>query len=417
VKLYFVRVTAPARSFNPFRTLAVHRNFRLFWFGQTLSLVGTWMQQVATSWLALELSNDPFIVGLVSAAGTVPILLFAMPAGVFADRRRKLGLVRIAQVLMLLQASLLWWFSWSGHITIAALIGLTLAFGLLEAFEIPARQSLIIRLVNKDDLQDAIALNSGGFNLARILGPTAAALVIAQLGIAWCFGVNALSYLAVLVGLALIRLPAGVDEPTATTRSTLHGIQEAYQYIRNDRLMWILMRVVALFSFLGIPVLTMLPVMARDHLRLDASGYGALMMCFGVGALLGALALAAQGGRVPRGAILTVSSLGLGLAMGAFGLSTDVVLSGAMMFVCGIAMIANNALINGLMQSRVPDAMRARIMALYVTVYIGMHPVGSALAGWFSREVGVSHTVAGMGALLFLAAAWAFRRYPELRRA
>ena len=410
-------MTAPARSFNPFRTLAVHRNFRLFWFGQTLSLVGTWMQQVATSWLALELSNDPFVVGLVSAAGTVPILLFAMPAGVFADRRRKLNLVRIAQVLMLLQASLLWWFTWSGHITIAALIGLSLAFGLLEAFEIPARQSLIIRLVNKDDLQDAIALNSGGFNLARILGPSAAALVIAQLGIAWCFGVNAMSYLAVLIGLAMIRLPVGTDEPAATTRSTLHGILEAYYHIRNDRLMWILMRVVGLFSLFGIPVLTMLPVMARDHLHLDASGYGALMMCFGAGALLGALALAAQGGRVPRGAVLTVSSLGLGLAMGVFGLSTSVVLSGTMMFLCGIAMIANNAIINGLMQSRVPDAMRARVMALYVTVYIGMHPVGSALAGWFSREVGVSYTVAGMGALLFLAAAWAFRRYPELRRA
>ena len=410
-------MTAPARSFNPFRTLAVHRNFRLFWFGQTLSLVGTWMQQVATAWLALELSNDPFVVGLVSAAGTIPILLFAMPAGVFADRRRKLKLVRIAQVLMLMQASLLWWFTWSGNITIGALIGLSLAFGLLEAFEIPARQSLIIRLVNKDDLQDAIALNSGGFNLARILGPSVAALVIAQLGIAWCFGVNALSYLAVLIGLAMIRLPEGTDIGAASPHSTLHGIREAFQYIRNDRLMWILMRVVSLFSLLGIPVLTMLPVMARDHLHLDASGYGALMMCFGAGALLGALVLAGPGGRLPRGAILTVSSVGLGIAMGVFGLSTSVVLSGTMMFFCGVAMIANNAIINGLMQSRVPDAMRARVMALYVTVYIGMHPLGSALAGWFSRQFSVSMTVAGMGALLFLVAAWAFRRYPELRRA
>jgi predicted MFS family arabinose efflux permease len=177
------------------------------------------------------------------------------------------------------------------------------------------------------------------------------------------------------------------------------------------------MRVVALFSLLGIPVLTMLPVMARDHLHLDASGYGALMMCFGVGALLGALVLAGPGGRLPRGAILTVSSVSLGMAMAVFGLSTSVVLSGTMMFFCGIAMIANNAIINGLMQSRVPDAMRARVMALYVTVYIGMHPLGSAVAGWFSRQFSVSTTVAGMGTLLFIVAALAFRRYPELRRA
>src|SRR6185436_16023399 len=145
------------------------------------------MQQIATSWLALELSNDAFLVGLVSAAGTVPILLFSMPAGVIADRSRKLRLVLWAQAFFLVQATLLWWFTWSGHIAIGGLIALVVISGLLEAFEIPARQSLIVRLVNKEDLQNAIALNSGGFNLARILGPSLAALVIGSLGIAWCF--------------------------------------------------------------------------------------------------------------------------------------------------------------------------------------------------------------------------------------
>jgi MFS family permease len=195
------------RSINPFRTLARHRNFRLFWLGQTTSLIGTWMQQVAIGWLALELSNDPFLVGLVSAAGTFPILLLSLPAGVLADRTEKLRLVKIAQLLMLIEASLLWWFAWSGKMTIAWLLGLALFGGTLSAVEIPARQSLIVDLVVKEDLQDAIALNSGGFNLARILGPTMAALVIAQFGLAWCFGFNALSYLAVLIGLAMVRLP------------------------------------------------------------------------------------------------------------------------------------------------------------------------------------------------------------------
>ncbi|MDA1080182.1 MAG: MFS transporter [Gemmatimonadetes bacterium] len=410
-------MTAPARTFNPFRVLAVHRNFRLFWFGQTASLIGTWMQQVSTAWLALELTNDAFMVGIVGAAGTLPMLLFSMPAGVFADKSRKLRLVRFAQMCFVVQATTLWWFTWSGHVTIGVLIALVLVSGMLEAFEIPARQSLIIRLVNKDDLQDAIALNSGGFNLARIIGPSIAAVVIAQLGIAWCFGINALSYVAVLIAISMIRIPAGIDEPGESKHSTMQGIREAFAYVRGDRMMWILIRVVALFSLLGIPILTMLPVMARDHLNLGAGGYGALMMSFGLGALLGALIIAGQGGVLRRGRVLTVSSVTLGLAMLVFGVSTSPILSGAMLVVCGMAMMGNNALINGLMQSRMPDALRARVMALYVTVYIGMHPVGSAVAGWFAREVGVSYTVTGMGTLLFVSAALVFRRYPELRRA
>jgi MFS family permease len=410
-------VTVPARSFNPFHTLAVHRNFRLFWFGQTVSLVGTWMQQIATSWLALELSNDAFIVGLVSAAGTLPILLFSVPAGVVADRSRKLRLVLWAQAFFLVQAVVLWWFTWSGHIAIGGLIALVLTSGLLEAFEIPARQSLIVRLVNKEDLPNAIALNSGGFNLARIIGPSLAALVIGSLGIAWCFGINALSYFAVLIAILRVKLPPGSDEPVETSHSTLHGIREAWHYIRSDRLTWVLIRTIGLFSILGIPVLAMLPVMARDHLNLDASGYSALMMCFGVGALMGALVIAGNRGHVPRGVLLTTCSVALGLALLVFGLSTSVVLSGAMLFVAGVAMMGNNALINGLVQGRVPDALRARVMGLYVTVYIGAHPIGSAIAGWSSRTLGAAQTMALMGALLFLAAVWVFRKYPELRRA
>ena len=291
-------MTTAVRTANPFRTLARHRNFRLFWFGQTISLVGTWMQQIATGWLALELTNSAFMVGLVAAAGTIPILLFALPAGVLADRSDKLRVVRIAQTMMLVEASVLWGFTWSGRITIDWLLALVLFGGLLSSVEIPARQSLIIDLVVKDDLLDAIALNSGGFNLARILGPTVAALVIASLGLSWCFGFNALSYLAVLVGLALIRLP-GRDSGLARVAhpSAIAGMLEALRYVRNDRLMWILMRIVAVFSVLSVPILTLLPVVARDQLHLGVSGYGLLMTCYGVGATLGALAIASQGGR------------------------------------------------------------------------------------------------------------------------
>jgi MFS family permease len=410
-------MTAPAvRSANPFRTLARHRNFRLFWFGQTISLIGTWMQQVATGWLALELTNSAYMVGLVAAAGSIPILLFSLPAGVLADRSDKLRVVRVAQSLMLVEASVLWWFAWSGHMTIEWLLALVLFGGVLSSVEIPARQSLIIDLVVKDDLLDAIALNSGGFNLARILGPTIAAVVIASLGLSWCFGFNALSYLAVLVGLALIRLPArsgsGVSHPSA-----IAGMREALRYVRNDRIMWILMRIVAVFSVLSVPILTLLPVVARDVFHLGVSGYGVLMTCYGVGATLGALAIASQGGKLRRGRTLTISSLGLGTAILAFSLSRSVVFSGAMLFLTGVAVITNNALINTLLQHRVPNELRGRVMAIYVMVYVGMNPVGSYIGGWIASMVGASWAIGGMAAPMVVFTVWAFRRYSELRRA
>ncbi len=407
-----------ARAFNPFRILGRHRNFRLFFVGQTISLIGTWMQQVAVGWLALELSNDPFMVGLVSAAGSFPILLLSLPAGVLADRTHKLKLVRLAQGAMLIEATVIWWFAWSGHMTIHWLVALSLLGGTLAAFEIPARQSLIIDLVNKDDLLDAIALNSGGFNLARIVGPSIAALVIAQLGLAWCFGFNALSYLSVLIGLTLIKLPPrDPSVPVPAHGSPIEGLKEAVRYVRGDRVMWILMRMVTVFSLLSIPVLTLLPVMARDHLHLDAGGYGALMMCFGAGALAGALAIAGAGQLLPRGQMLTISTIGMGIAIMVFAASSSPVLSGLMLFLCGLAAITNNALINSLLQSRVPDALRGRVMSIYVMVYVGMNPIGSFFAGWVARQSSSAWAIGGMAAAMFAFTLWAFRRYPEVREA
>jgi len=195
------------RSINPFRTLQVHQNFRLFWIGQTVSLIGTWMQQVGQGWLALELTNSAFMVGLVSAAGSFPVLLFSLYGGVVADRRSKLRIVIICQALLLVEAAALWWFTWTGRIDIHWLLILATLGGLISAFEIPARQALIVDLVSREDLVDAIALNSGGFNLARIVGPSIAAIILAKFGLAWCFGINALSYFAVLSSLARIKLP------------------------------------------------------------------------------------------------------------------------------------------------------------------------------------------------------------------
>src|SRR4051812_10043703 len=271
----------PTPSINPFRIIQRHRNFRLFWFGQTLSLVGTWMQSMAEGWLALELSNSAFVVGMVAAAQALPILILSLHAGVVIDRNDKLRIVRTAQTLLSLQAGVLWYLTWSHHLTIAWLFILALANGTIIAFEIPARQSLIVDLVGRHDLPGAIALNSSGFNIARVVGPSIGALIIAQLGIAWCFGVNALSYIAVLVGLFMIDLPEWI--PPDKTVSPLAGIREGVDFMRRTPSVNALIKFIGVYSVLGVPYLTLMPVVARDQLHRGAGGYGALLACVGIG--------------------------------------------------------------------------------------------------------------------------------------
>src|SRR6187402_3101332 len=202
---------------NPFRVLITHRNFRSFWIGQTLSLVGSWMQSMAIGWLALELSNSAFIVGVVVASGSLPILAFSLHAGVLVDRSDKLKLVTYSQFLLLTEAVVLWGLTWSGHINVGALIALSLFGGAVASVEIPARQAMMIDLVGRDDLADAIALNSSGFNLARVVGPGIAAAVIARLGIAWCFFLNAVSFVTVLAGLFMMQMPPFVPARNRTS--------------------------------------------------------------------------------------------------------------------------------------------------------------------------------------------------------
>src|ERR671915_310494 len=240
-------------STNPFWVLQQHRNFRLFWFGQTLSLVGSWMQTMAQGWLALELSNSALVVGLVAAAASLPIVLLSIAAGVVVDRTDKLRLVTVAQTLLLLEAAALWWFTWSGNITIPWLVALAAIAGIVQSFEIPARQSLVIELVGREHLRSAIALNSMRFNLGRIVGPSLAALVIARAGIAWCFGVNALSYFAVLVGLSLVRLPPERTAPVARETSPTDEVREGLRYIRETAPVRALISLIAVYAVLGVP--------------------------------------------------------------------------------------------------------------------------------------------------------------------
>ncbi|HEY0995350.1 MAG TPA: MFS transporter [Gemmatimonadaceae bacterium] len=404
-----------AATANPFRTLAKHRNFRLFWGGQTLSLIGTWMQKMAVGWLALELTNSAFMVGLVAAASSLPILLFSFYAGVVVDRSDKLRLVRIAQVLLLVEASMLWFLTATGHVTIGWVLALATFNGLVSSLEIPARQSLVIELVGRDDLHDAIALNSSGFNLARVVGPGVSAAVIAKLGMAWCFGVNAISYLAVLVGLFMIRLPAWVRDDSVTT-TPLEGILEGFRYMRGTPFVWSLIRLVAVYSVLGVPFLTLMPVVARDVLHLGAGGYGLLLSSVGIGGLLGALWLAAQGDAFPRGRLLSVSSSAFAGLLVLFALVRTPMIAVVMLFGIGFFMIVNSALANSLLQAAVPDDMRGRLMAAYSFIVVGLGQVlGSLAGGSIARVIGADWAI-GLTATVMLAyTLWAFRAQPELR--
>ncbi|HWL39372.1 MAG TPA: MFS transporter [Gemmatimonadaceae bacterium] len=403
----------PRRSLNPFRALQLHRNFRLFWIGQTVSLIGTWMQQVGQGWLALELTNSAFMVGLVAAGGTFPVLLFSLYGGIVADRRSKLRIVMVCQALLLLEAAALWWLTWTGRINVEWLLGLATLGGVISAFEIPARQALTVELVTREDLVDAIALNSGGFNLARIIGPSIAAIVLAKLGLAWCFGINALSYFAVLGSLTLIKLPPWA--PVLSLVSPFEQLKQGLRYIRTTRVVSGIMGVVAIYSIFGFQYLTMMPVVARDLLGTGASGYGALLTFVGVGALTGALLLAALGSRIRRGRLFGSTAFAFALLTILFAFVRSVPLAAVVLLFLGLTMLINGALANGILQSLVPDELRGRVMATYIFVYVGFTPFGSFIAGAIARVVGVEWAIFSGGVVMLAYFLWAFWKYPEIR--
>jgi len=406
-------VPAPT-TLNPFRVVLRHRNFRLFLIGQTLSLIGTWMQTMAEGWLALELTNSAFLVGLVATVSSIPILLFTMPAGAIVDRSDKLRIVRIAQIAFLVQASSLWLLTVTHRMTIGWLLLLAFCGGLIASIEIPARQAMMIDLVGRDDLPDAIALNSSGFNLARVVGPGVAAAVIARLGIAWCFFLNAVSFVAVLAGLLMMDLPPWVAPRHRT--SPWQGVVQVIRYMRDTRDVRALMLMVTVYSILNAPVLALMPVVAREMFSLGAGGYGLLLSFLGVGGLCGALGLAAVGDRVSRARLLTVVSMIWPALLMAFSLASVPWVGYALLFVIGIVMILNGAIANGLLQSIVPNELRGRIMAAYGLVVVGLaQVVGAFTGGVVAHAFGVARAIFITALLMAAYGVWAFLRRPELR--
>src|SRR5688572_15233509 len=400
--------------FNPFRVLVTHRNFRSFWIGQTLSLVGSWMQSMAIGWFALELSNSAFIVGVVVASGSLPILAFSLHAGVLVDRSDKIRLVKIAQTLLLLEAVVLWWLTWTGHVNVGALIVLSLFGGAVASVEIPARQALMIDLVGRDDLRDAIALNSSGFNLARIVGPAVGAVIIANAGMAWCFAANAISYLTVLIGLSRVRLPPW-QEPRMPGKP-LQQIREGLSYALRDRPVRAILELVTVFSVLGIPYIALMPVLARDRLGLGAGGYGVMLSILGIGGLTGALALAAAGLHIRRGPLVVRTATTYATLLIILSFVRQPMIAYPLLLATGFLMIVNNAMANGMLQTMVPDEYRGRLMSIYSMIVVGLPQViGAFSAGTVAGLIGVQWAIGIAAVAMLVFAWWLFRKYPELK--
>jgi MFS family permease len=392
-----------------------HRNFRYFLIGQTVSLTGTWMQSIAQGWLVLQLTNSPFYVGLVSALGSLGVLLFTLYAGVIADRTDKRRAILITQTLLMLQAFALAALVWTGRVTVADVMILAAFLGVVSAFDIPMRQSFIVEMVGKDDLMNAIALNTSVFNLTRVIGPALAGILIGWKGVVACFFLNGVSYLAVLAGLVAMRLPAHIPHPTPV--SAWQGFREVVGYLRNDRLASTLVVLTAMMSVFGFPYLVLMPVFARDVLGAGAAGYGALTASVGFGAVAGALTVAVLSRRIPKGRTLVAAGTSFGLLLALFATSRSFVVSVAALALVGCAMIVNNALTNTMLQTLVPDHLRGRMMGFYSFMFVGMAPLGSFQAGVFAERWGAPAAVAAGGIITALAVAVAGWRVPELRRA
>jgi len=392
-----------------------HRNFQLFYAGQFLSLVGTWMQSTAQGWLVLNLTNSELLLGVVTAVASAPTVLFSLYAGALADRADKRRIIMAANAASLVLALLLAILTHTETITYPAVLAIAFALGTANAFEIPTRQSFFVELVGRDDLPNAIALNSAQFNATRIVGPAIAGWLIGTAGTAACFYANAASYLFVLAGLHAMRLPA--FRRPERREGTLETIREGLAYIRSDRLSRTLVCLIAAFSVLGFPYVMLMPVFARDVLRVGAHGLGWLLAATGAGALAGGIALAAAGERIPRGRILLGASLGFCAAVFTFAGSRSFPLSLALLALVGFTMVLNNATVNALLQSTVPDHLRGRVMSVYVFMFVGTAPIGALQAGALSKALDAPSALqigAAVLAVIVVAVAW---RVPELVRA
>ncbi len=378
-------------KFKTFTALR-HRNFRLFLTGQAISLGGTWMQSMAQGWLVLKLTDSAFYLSLVQAMSSLPILFFSLAGGVIADRMNKRRLLLITQTSSLVLAAVLGVLVNLGAVRFWHVMLLAGCLGVVNAFDMPGRQSFIIEMVGREDLMNGIALNSAVFNGARIVGPSAAGFLISAVGIALCFYLNALSFLAIIFMLAIMRFEKAKEKPKA--RPMLKELREGLVYVNKTPSIKYLILFVAITSLFMIPYIALMPVFARDILHIGAKGLGVMMGFAGVGALAGSLSLATFGHRARKAVIAFTAAFISAMALLGFSLSRTPLFSYALLIAVGWGMITQFSTVNAAIQQTVPDELRGRVMSLYVLVMLGFVPVGNLIIGTLAHYVGTPHAVA-----------------------
>ena len=407
-----LRAIAGFRAWNALR----HRNYRLFWSGQLVSVIGTWMQSVAQGWLVLLLTNDPFMLGLVAAAQFAPVMVFGLFGGLIADYLPKRRTLIATQAVQMCLAFVLAGLTATGLVEVWHVFVLAFLLGCSNAFDMPARQSFVVEMVGRADVANAVGLNSAIFNGARIIGPAIAGLAIGAVGIAACFVLNGFSFLAVIGGLLLIRedelLPTPLLPRPTSVRGVVDNLAEGLAYVRRTPIVLLGVTVVGLVATFGMNFNVVVPAMARDVLGVGAPGFGFLLSALGLGSLTSALAIAVMGrpriGAIVGGAIL------LGSLEVVFSISRSFPLSLLCAYGMGAGAIAMAATANAAIQTAVPDHLRGRVMSVYTTVFAGSTPIGGPLAGGLASAFGVAQAVAVGGAISALVGlgglAWVRRR-------
>lgn len=390
-----------------------HRNFQLFFSGQMISLIGTWMDNIAEAWLVYRLTGSSVLLGTVAFCGQIPIFLLGPLGGFVADRFNRRSIVVTTQVSSMILAFILSFLTLTKRITVGEVIAIATAMGVVNAFDVPARQSFLVEMVGREDLMNAIALNSSMFNSARVIGPSVAGILVASVGEGWCFFANAVSYIAVIAGLLMMRVPRSVIEEHAA--SPLEHIAEGFRFVRQTAPIRALLLLTGVISIVALPYSVLMPIFAARVLHGNARTLGVLMGATGVGALLGALALASRTKLQGLAKLVAISCASFGTSLILFSFSRWYPLSVLLLVPVGFFIMVQMASTNTLIQSMVPDRLRGRTMAVYSMMFLGMAPIGALLSGTVAKYIGAPWTV-GIGGIGAICGAAIFARHlPKIR--
>ena len=409
-----IAVTATRDYSHAWRALR-HRNFRLFFGGQSISLIGTWMTRIATSWLVYRLTHSALLLGTVGFAGQIPTFLLAPIAGVIVDRIDRRKVLVWTQALAMVQSLLLAWLTLSHRITISEVLALSAMQGVINAFDMPGRQSFMVKMVeDRADLSNAIAINSSMVNTARLIGPSLAGLLIAATNEGWCFLVDGISYIAVIASLLMMRIPR--DQMQRDTASMIVQLKEGWTYVAGSVPIRSILVLFALLSLMGWPFMVLMPVFAAQILHGGAHTLGFLMGAVGVGSLISALSMVMR--RSVRGLtkMIPIAAVVFGIGLICFGLSHFLWLSMLMMLVTGFGMMQGLTGSNTIIQTLVDEKMRGRVMSYYTMAFVGMAPFGSLLAGALAHAIGAPRTVIVSGVACIAGSIWFASRLKAIRK-